>query len=79
MTDGKGIPLGIVADGANRHDIKLARETLENIQVKRPKPTRKKKQNLCLDAGYVVMKFKRLHKSSVSPLTYDRVVKKHKR
>ncbi|HIG98913.1 TPA: IS5 family transposase [Candidatus Woesearchaeota archaeon] len=53
VTDGKGIPLGIVADGANRHDIKLARETLENIQVKRPKPTRKKKQNLCLDAGYV--------------------------
>jgi len=31
----------------------MARPTLENIQVKRPRPTRKRKQHLCLDAGYV--------------------------
>jgi transposase len=39
--------------GANRHDVKLAQPTLENIQIKRPRPTKKKKQNLCLDAAYV--------------------------
>ncbi len=33
--------------------MKLARATLEDIKVKRPRPTKKKKQNLCLDAGYV--------------------------
>jgi putative transposase len=53
LTEAKGIPLSIVIDGANRHDVKLARQTLENIQAKRPNPTKKKKQHLCLDAGYV--------------------------
>lgn len=32
--------------------MKMSRETLENIEVKRPKPTKKKKQNICLDKGY---------------------------
>ena len=53
LTDAKGIPLSATIDGANRHDVKMARPTLENIQVERPKPTDKHKQNLCLDAGYV--------------------------
>ncbi len=53
LVDVKGIPLGLIVDGANRHDVKLARSTLENIQIKRPKTTKKRKQNLCLDAGYV--------------------------
>ena len=42
----------MAVDGANRHDMKLAEETLENIEADRPKPTKKKKQNLCLDKGY---------------------------
>jgi transposase len=33
--------------------VKLARPTVENIAIKRPRPTKKRKQNLCLDAGYV--------------------------
>ena len=52
LTDAKGIPLSITVDGANRHDVKLARVTIENIQIKRPKPTKKRKQNLCVDNGY---------------------------
>lgn len=32
--------------------MKMARQTLESIAVKRPKPTRNKPQNLCLDKGY---------------------------
>jgi len=53
LTDAKGIPLSIVVDGANRHDVKLARPTIESIAVERPCPTTRRKQNLCLDAGYV--------------------------
>lgn len=53
LTEAKGIPLGLATDGANRHDVKLARATLEDIKIKRPCPTKKKKQNLCVDAGYV--------------------------
>ena len=60
LTDGRGVPLAIEADGANRHDVKLARPTLEGIQAKRPKPTKKKKQHLCLDAAYVGDEIKEL-------------------
>ena len=52
LTDAKGIPLSIVVDGANRHDMKMSRETLENIKAKRPEPTMEKEQGLCLDKGY---------------------------
>ena len=48
-----GIPGLDYLEGANRHDVKLARPTIESIQVKKPRATKKKKQNLCLDAGYV--------------------------
>lgn len=38
--------------GANRNDFKLARETLENIELERPVPTRAHPQGLCLDKDY---------------------------
>lgn len=46
------MPLAVVVDGANRNDFKLARETLESIKAKRPRPTRDAPQGLCLDKGY---------------------------
>lgn len=52
LADGKGIPLGVVADGANRHDSKLVERTLDSIPIRRPKPTRKHPQRMCLDKGY---------------------------
>lgn len=52
LTEGAGIPLAVAVDGANRHDMKLTRETLENIMVERPTPTKRKPQGLCLDKGY---------------------------
>lgn len=52
LTEAKGIPLAVAVDGANRHDSKLARPTVEGIVIKRPRPTRRKKQHLCLDAAY---------------------------
>ena len=46
------MPIGFAIDGANRHDCKLVEATLESIPVKRPKPTKKKPQGVCLDKGY---------------------------
>ncbi len=42
----------MAVDGANRHDMKLVKATLEGIEIKRPKPTKRKPQGLCLDKGY---------------------------
>jgi len=52
LTDGHGIPVGLVVDGANRHDMKLVRSTLESIVVPRPDPTDAEPQGMCLDQGY---------------------------
>ncbi len=46
------MPLGLAVDGANRHDMKLVRETLESLVIARPQATKRKKQHVCLDAGY---------------------------
>jgi transposase len=39
-------------DGANRNDFKMARATIKSIPIKRPRPTRRHRQGLCLDKGY---------------------------
>ena len=52
LTDEHGLPLSVVLDGANRHDIKLLEDTLDGIVAFRPDPTEDQPQNLCLDAGY---------------------------
>lgn len=46
------MPIALAVAGANRHDMKLVRPTLESIVVERPQPTPEQKQNLCLDKGY---------------------------
>ncbi len=53
LTDGSGIPVGLVIEGANRHDMKLLEDTLlQHIEIapcrSRPRDTR----HLCLDKGY---------------------------
>ena len=52
LTDGHGLPLAVALDGANRNDHKLMRDTLQAVPVKRPKPSRRRPQHLCLDKGY---------------------------
>src|SRR5436190_18331043 len=52
LTDGTGIPLAIVVDGANRHDSKLLIATLDGIVIARPEPTEEHPRHLCLDAAY---------------------------
>ncbi len=50
LTEGKGIPLYVAVDGANRHDKMLVKETLDDIIIERP--SHKVIQNICMDKGY---------------------------
>ena len=52
LTDGQGVPIGLVVEGANRHDMKLVQATLDRLVVARPEPTAEKPQGMCLDNGY---------------------------
>ncbi len=46
------MPLGLAIEGANRHDMKLVRPTLESLVAERPEPTEEEPQGMCLDKGY---------------------------
>jgi putative transposase len=52
LVDAQGGPLGAIIAGANRHDTKLLRATIEAIVVERPQPTPQRPQHLCLDKAY---------------------------
>ena len=52
LTDARGVPLGLVIDGANRHDMKLAAATLASLAAARPAPAAARPQGLCLDKAY---------------------------
>jgi putative transposase len=54
LTDGDGIPLAVVLDGANRNDDKLLAATLDGIVLARPASGEEEEsaEHLCLDAGY---------------------------
>ena len=44
--------MGLAVDGANRHDMKLVRATVDSLPVQRPAPSPEHPQGLCLDKGY---------------------------
>ncbi len=46
------MPVGLAVEGANRHDMKLVRTTIESIVVERPEATEDEPQGMCLDKGY---------------------------
>jgi putative transposase len=52
LTEGGGVPVGVVVEGSNRNDFKLLRETIESIAIERPIPTVEREQGMCLDKGY---------------------------
>ena len=52
LVDGVGIPLSIVASGAQVHDVKLLEPTLDQIVTERPPVQDPPNENLCADAGY---------------------------
>jgi putative transposase len=49
VTDASGIPIGVVIDGANRHDAKLLEPTLTTLRIAVPVGVR---PGVCLDRGY---------------------------
>ena len=48
LTDAQGIPVGLAVAGANRHDMKLVRATVNRL----PAPCPEHPQGLCRDKGY---------------------------
>lgn len=52
LTEGHGVPLGLAVEGANRHDMKMVRQTIASLVVERPEPTLEHPQGVCLDKGY---------------------------
>lgn len=52
LVDARGIPLSLVASGANTHDVKLLEQTLD-ARVAQPETRAVKEQHLCADAAYV--------------------------
>lgn len=52
LTQAHGIPVALAIDGANRHDMKLVKSTLEDLKLERPQPTAALPHGLCLDKGY---------------------------
>jgi transposase len=52
LVDGRGVPLSLVASGANVGDRDLLPATLDRVVGTRPKPRSNRLQHLCADAGY---------------------------
>ena len=52
LTEGHGVPVGLVVAGANRPDMKLVEETVDSRIVKRPRPPKTRPQGLWMDKGY---------------------------
>ena len=46
------MPIGLALAGANRHDMKLLRPTIESMVVQRPQETAEQEQGMCLDKAY---------------------------
>jgi hypothetical protein len=51
LVDARGIPLSLVASGANTHDVKLLEETLD-ARAMQPGALTVKERHLCADAAY---------------------------
>lgn len=49
LTDGRCVPLSIVASGTHRHDVSQLEIVLDEIVIERSEDI---KQNLCADKGY---------------------------
>ena len=49
LTEAAGIPVGLAVDGANRHDTKPVRSTVDSLPVNRPEPSAERPQGTCLD------------------------------
>jgi putative transposase len=71
LVDGKGVPIGVSIDGANRHGMKMSKATPQSIVICRPEPTIRSKQHMCLDKGYNFAEVYELLKELVIRFTSD--------
>ncbi len=46
------MPVGLAVAGANRNDVMLLAATFASVLVRRPRPTRRRPQGMCLDNAY---------------------------
>lgn len=61
VVDGNGLPLGFHLDSANRAEVRLAQQTLDTIQVTRPRGRpRQRPTKLVADRGYDSRAFRRM-------------------
>ena len=52
LTEGNGLPIGLVVTGANRHDKTQVETVLESMPVPPPLPSADAEQHFCADKGY---------------------------
>jgi len=52
LAEGKGVPVGLAHEGANRNDHKLLKATLDSIPIERPEPSEQAPQGISLDKAY---------------------------
>ena len=52
MTEATGIPVSVIVDGANTHDIRLLQETIEHCLDRWPRIHGEFDEHVCLDKGY---------------------------
>ena len=66
LTEAQGIPVGLAVDGANRHDMKLVRATVDSLPVPRPAPSPDQPQGMCIKAT-TLTRCDRVHRSHPQP------------
>lgn len=52
LAEGHRLPIGLTIEGANRHERKWVRPTIERLAVERPEPSEEHPQGMCLNKGY---------------------------
>ena len=52
--------MGLAVDGANRHDMKLVRVTVDSLPISRPAPSLAQPQGICLDKSYDFAEVRRI-------------------
>jgi transposase len=60
VTDGAGVPVGLLVESANKAEVKLAQTTLETVRVRTPAgQTRTRPAHLVADRAYDSRRFRR--------------------
>ena len=77
LTEAQGIPVGLAVAGANRHDMKLLRATVDSLPVPRPTPSPERPQGVCLERATILLRCAAPWTSLASRPTSAAGVKRH--